>query len=69
MFGLDVIIVDQALKNGILIDKNGDFVDSIGTLSLVWHPQLRRYVFVFGTNAANASFVLLEDIGKTWKLK
>lgn len=69
MFGIDVTIVDQALKNGILIDKNGDFVDSIGPLSLVWHPQLRRYVFVFGTNAENASFVLLEDYGKIWKLK
>ena len=69
MFGIDIEIIDQALKNGILIDKNGEFVDQIGPLSLTYHPQLRRYVFVFGTNAANAGFVLLEDYNKIWKLK
>ena len=69
IFGLDSQIVQQALINGILIDNNGDFVQQIGPLSLVYHPQLKRFVFVFGTTAENASFVLLEDINKTWKMK
>ena len=68
-FGIDNNIIDEALRYGILIEVNGKWVDQIGVLSLVYHTQLRRYVFVFGTTAQNASFVLLEDEGKTWRVK
>ena len=69
IFGLDDTIIDNALRNGILIEVNGKFVDNIGILSLVYHTQLKRYVLVFGSDATNAGFVLLEDYGKLWKLK
>ena len=69
MFGIDVEIIDKALKTGIELINDGEIVTPPGTLSLVYHPSLKRYVFVFGTSAANASFVLLEDFNKLWKLK
>ena len=70
IFGLGLDIIDKALKNGILIKNEDDnWLSNIGPMSLVWHSQLQRYVFVFGTNAQNASFVLLEAYTRLWKLK
>lgn len=69
IFGLGLLIIDAALKKGILIKQKEEFVSVPGHLSLVYHDQLQRYCFVFGTNAENAGFVLLEDYNKLWKLK
>lgn len=69
IFGLDSTIIVQALKRGIQINSEGEFVDQIGVLSLVWHPQIQRFVLVFGTTAENAAFVLLEDYDRLWKVK
>lgn len=69
VFGLGLAIIDSALKRGILIKSpEGNFVHNIGVLTLGYHPQLQRYVFIFGSNAQNAGFVLLEDFNKLWKL-
>lgn len=68
-FGLDDSIIAQALKENILIEVNGQYVEANGVVSLAWHPILRRFVLVFGNDASNASFVLLEDIDRTWKVK
>ena len=69
MFGIKDEILEKALKEGILLENDGKYVPNIGTVSLIYHPQLRRYALVFGTTAANAGFVLLEDLNKTWKIK
>ena len=69
MFGIKEEILERALKEGILLEVNGEFIPNIGVISLIYHPQLRRYALVFGTTAENAGFVLLEDLNKTWKLK
>jgi len=68
-FGIENEIISRALKEGILIEVNNKFIPNIGTISLVYHPQIRRFVLVFGNSAENAGFVLLEDHKKTWKLK
>ena len=68
IFGIDSTIIDSVLKKGMMILKNGEFVKAPGTISLIYHPQLQRYVFVFGTNAQDASLVLLEDMDKLWKI-
>lgn len=69
LFGLEPEVIQDCLKNGIEIEQAGNYVDPVGTLCLVYHPQLRRFVFIFGTNAENAGMVLLEDINKSWRQK
>ena len=69
VFGLDIEIIDKALRNGIKVEVNGQLIDPPGVTSLAYHPQLRRYILVTGSTAQNASFVLLEDYNKLWKLK
>lgn len=66
--GLDQVVIAHALQTGIEIFNKGKWEHNIGNLSLVWHPQLHRFVFVFGTTAENAGFVLLEDQDKFWRL-
>ena len=68
MFGIDDEIIAKALKNGILIEANGEYVKNTGPVSLAYYPLLRRFVLCFGTSAQNASFVLVEDYTKTWQL-
>lgn len=69
IFGLDLKIIDRALKEGILIKQGNDWVPQIGVLTLAYHPQLRRYVFIYGSTAENAGFVLLEDFEHLWRLR
>ena len=69
IFGLDSTIIAKALKKGILIKVEETFEPQMGILSLVYHPQLARYVLVFGTSAQNAGFVLLEDYQRMWKIQ
>lgn len=66
--GLDQNLISEALQKGIEIFNNGKWEHNIGNLSLVWHPYLKRFVFVFGNTAENAGFVLLEDKDKLWRL-
>lgn len=68
-FGLDDYTINQALIKGIEIEVEGEYVTPPGQISLVYHPNLRRYILVFGNTAQNAGFVLVEDYKKTWKLK
>lgn len=59
--------LEKALKEGILFQKEGEFIPNPGIVSLIWHPQLQRWGLAFGTNASDAGFVLLEDYGRLWK--
>ena len=68
-FGVDESVVEEALKKGIKVLRNGSFSDNPGQVSLLWHPSLQRWCFAYGTSAADAGFALLEDYGRLWKLR
>lgn len=69
VFEIPDLVIDSALKNGILIKVNNEWTPNIGVVTLVYHPGLKHYCFAFGTTAENASSVLLSDYKKLWKLK
>ena len=69
MDGIDIQIIERALKEGILYNNNGVFEPSIGNLALVYVQEFHGYLFAFGTNAINAKHVLVKDYGNSWRLK
>lgn len=66
---LDLELIENALKNGIRIIQDGTITDSPGATCLVFHPILKEYVLVFGSNAQNAGFVRLDEEKITWERK
>lgn len=69
IFGLDLKIIDKALKEGVSIKQGDSWFPQIGVLTLTYHPQLQRYVFVYGNTAENAGFLLLDDYNRLWRLR
>lgn len=68
-FEIDIGSIHDALMYGIELEHKGNWIDNQSPVSLTYHPQIRRFVLVFGTSEQNAGFVLLEDIDKTWRIK
>ena len=61
--------IEEALKKGIEILKDGEFVAAPGMVSLFWHPSLMRFAFAYGTSGSDAGMALIEDQGKLWRIK
>jgi len=68
-FGVDIEIIEKALKSGIKVLKNNVFVNVSGFVSLVYIAQLDKFMFAYGSNQFDAGYVLLENYEKDWKLK
>lgn len=69
IFGIKDEYIDKALREGILIITPKGTISNCGILSLTFDYINKKYIFVYGNTAANASFVNLEDINITWRLK
>ena len=68
-FGISTELIIKALKCGIKIKKDNQFINSYGFLSLRFIPQINKFVFTYGTNASDAGYVLVEDYNNTWVLE
>ena len=60
--------LESALEKGIEIHVGSNWVKAPGTVSLIWHPVLREYCLVFGTDQFNAGFVEIAKFEKDWRL-
>ena len=69
IFGISNDIVKQALKTGIKVKKNGNFEEVYGVISLSFVPQWNKFVLAYGTCAADAAYVLVDNFEKDWILK
>lgn len=68
-FGLDNDIIRNALRAGIKIKKNGEFVDAPGFISLTYIPQYNKFVLAYGTCPSDAGFVYVDKFNEDWILK
>ena len=69
LFGIDNNIIKQALKNGIKVNKMGQFIDIIGIVTLVYVPQMDKFMLTYGTSPADAGYVYVENYEKDWILR
>lgn len=69
VFGLDEKIIKQALTNGIKVNRNGQFVDIKGFISLTYIAQYDKFVLAYGTSAFDAGWVFVDSYQRDWILR
>lgn len=65
-FGADIGIVKDALERGILVKKDGVYVNVPGFVALVYMSQFKKFILTYGMSANDSGFVFVEDYNKEW---
>ena len=68
-FGIDNEIIEKALKNGILVIKDGFKTKPVGFFSLAYLVQLNEFIITYGMNPQTSGFVFVKDFKTTWDLE
>lgn len=68
-FGINNNILEKALKNGIKVKKDNNFININGFISLTYIQQFNKFILAFGSNSLDASWVFVDNYEKDWILK
>ena len=67
-FGCPSEKIKEALMRGIAVkNEKGRFEAVSGVVSLAYHKGIGKFALVFGSCAQNASYAIVDEIGRTWR--